>query len=81
MGAISNATVTVLGVNSVVQIATGDISTNELAGTLQITPLVGVASAVKLNQDTEFRLNGRPVAPSGVAVGQLASVQTRADVF
>jgi hypothetical protein len=49
------------------------------AGTLQLTPLTGAAQNLKLNAQTQYRLNGRAVSPSGVAVGQLASVRLGSD--
>ncbi len=49
------------------------------AGTLQLTPLVGAAQSLKLNAQTAFRLNGRPVSPASVTVGQLATVQIGSD--
>jgi Domain of unknown function (DUF5666) len=57
-------------------VVSGAITALDLtAGTLQLTPLVGAAQSLTLNAQTEYRLNGRRVAPSAVAVGQLASVQ------
>jgi hypothetical protein len=47
------------------------------AGTLQITPVAGAPVSLTLSGETEFRLNGRRVAPSAVVVGLLALVQTR----
>jgi trimeric autotransporter adhesin len=48
-------------------------------GTLQITPLIGSPQTVKLNAQTQLALNGRPIAPDSLAVGQLAAVRSAAD--
>jgi hypothetical protein len=61
-------------------ILSGAITALDLtAGTLQLTPLAGAAQTLTLNAQTEYRLNGRRVAPSAVAVGQLAAVQVGAN--
>jgi hypothetical protein len=61
-------------------IVTGAITALDLtAGTLQLTPLAGAAQSLTVNAQTEYRLNGRRVASSAVAVGQLASVQVGAN--
>lgn len=52
---------------------------DQTAGTLQLTPLVGTVPPLKLNAQTQYRLNGRPVAPGAIAVGYLASAQVAAD--
>jgi hypothetical protein len=59
-------------------VVSGAITAVDLtAGTLQITPVAGTPVSLKLNADTEFRLNGRRVGAGSVPVGLLASVQTR----
>jgi uncharacterized protein DUF5666 len=59
-------------------VVSGAITAIDLtAGTLQLTPLAGAPASLKLNANTQFRLNGRAVAPGTLAVGQLASVQTQ----
>jgi hypothetical protein len=61
-------------------VVSGAITALDLtAGTLQVTPLAGAAKTVKLNASTQFRLNGRLVAPANVVVGYLASVQYGSD--
>jgi hypothetical protein len=61
-------------------IVSGAITTLDLtAGTLQLTPLVGTGQSLTLNAQTTYRLNGREVASSAVAVGQLATVQVGAN--
>jgi Domain of unknown function (DUF5666) len=49
------------------------------AGTLTITPLVGMAQTVKVTAQTLYRLNGQRVAPETLQMGLLASVQTASD--
>jgi len=57
-------------------VVTGAITALDLtAGMLQLTPLVGAAQSLTLNAQTTYRLNGRPVTPAAIAVGQLAAVQ------
>ena len=57
-------------------VVTGAITALDLtAGTLQLTPLVGAVQSLTLNAQTAYRLNGRPVTPATIAVGQLAAVQ------
>ena len=61
-------------------IATGAITAIDVtAGTVQLTSLVGPVQNLKLTAQTSFRLNGRRVAASAVAVGQLAAVQLATD--
>lgn len=61
-------------------VVSGAITAIDLtAGTLQITPVAGAPVSLIVNTETEFRLNGRRVAPATLVVGLLASVQTQAD--
>jgi hypothetical protein len=71
---------TLLATTPPVNTVSGAITALDLTGgTLQVTPLVGGAKSVKLNADTDFRLNGRRVVPSGVTVGYLATVRFNND--
>jgi hypothetical protein len=57
-------------------VVTGAITALDLtAGTMTLTPLVGAPQTVTLNAQSTYRLNGQPVTPSALAVGQLASVR------
>ena len=61
-------------------VLSGAITALDLTGgTLQITPLVGSPQTVKLNAQSRFALNGRPIAPDALAVGQLATIRSAAD--
>jgi hypothetical protein len=61
-------------------VLSGAITAVDLTGgMLQITPLIGSPQMVKLNAQTELSLNGRPIAPDALAVGQLATIRSAAD--